>query len=111
MFLIERDAIEDGGFAAVEASIDGEPESLVLYREGDVVRGWLNVCPHAGRPLDYAPGKFVKSRDGLLLCPVHGAGFATDTGECKVGPCVGQALRAVALELREGGVYLAAVTR
>ena len=35
--------IADGGFAEVEATIDGDAESLVLYRVGDEVRAWLNV--------------------------------------------------------------------
>ena len=45
--------IADGGFAEVEATIDGDAESLVLYRVGDEVRAWLNVCPHAWRRLDW----------------------------------------------------------
>jgi len=55
-------AIEDGGFAEVEAVIDGDAESLILHRRGAEVRAWLNVCPHAGRRLDWAPGRFLTSR-------------------------------------------------
>src|SRR3546814_18876070 len=44
--------IEDGGFAEAEANIDGDAESLILHRDGDPVRAWLNICPHAGRRLD-----------------------------------------------------------
>src|SRR3546814_6586355 len=55
--------IEDGGFAEVEAAIDGDAESLILHRDGDAVRAWLNICPHAGRRLDWAPGQFLKSRE------------------------------------------------
>ena len=40
-------AIEDGGLAEVEATVDGDAESLILHRDGDRVRGWFNVCPHA----------------------------------------------------------------
>lgn len=99
--------IEDGGFAEVEASIDGDAESLVLYRHGSEVRAWLNVCPHAGRRLDWAPGKFLKSKDGLLVCAAHGASFELEHGLCVAGPCRGAALRAVAVEVREGEVVLA----
>src|SRR3546814_14506864 len=38
--------IEDGGFAEAEATIDGDAESLILHRDGDAVRAWLNICPH-----------------------------------------------------------------
>ncbi|QND78654.1 Rieske 2Fe-2S domain-containing protein [Pseudoxanthomonas mexicana] len=99
--------IADGGFAEVEAMIDGDAESLILYRLGDEVRAWLNVCPHAGRRLDWAPGQFLKSKDGHLVCAAHGASFELDRGDCIAGPCRGDALRAVQVQLRDGEVWLA----
>ena len=99
--------IADGGFAEVEATIDGDAASLVLYRLGDEVRAWLNVCPHAGRRLDWAPGQFLKSKDGHLVCAAHGASFELDRGDCVAGPCRGDALRAVQVQVRDGEVWLA----
>ena len=99
--------IADGGFAEVEAMIDGDAESLVLYRLGDEVHAWLNVCPHAGRRLDWAPGQFLKSKDGHLVCAAHGASFELDRGDCVAGPCRGDALRAVQVQVRDGEVWLA----
>lgn len=99
--------IAEGGFAEVEATIDGDAESLVLYRLGDEVRAWLNVCPHAGRRLDWAPGQFLKSKDGHLVCAAHGASFELDRGDCVAGPCRGDALRAVQVQVRDGAVWLA----
>lgn len=105
--LIALEAIADGGLAAVEAEVDGAAESLIVHRRGDAVRAWLNVCPHAGRRLDFMPGQFLKSRDELLVCAVHGASFELDGGECVAGPCRGDHLRAVAVEIRDGHVFLA----
>ena len=99
--------IPDGGFAEAEGLVDGSMESLILHRNGDAVRAWLNVCPHAGRRLDWAPGEFLKSKDGLLVCAVHGASFETVAGECVAGPCRGDHLRAVAIEVRDGQIHLA----
>jgi len=104
--LIALERIADGGFAEVEAGIDGDHESLVLYRDGDSVRGWLNICPHAGRRLDWAPGQFLKSKAGDLVCAAHGASFSLIDGECIAGPCKGDRLRAVAVEVRDGQVFL-----
>ena len=95
------------GFAEAEAVLDGDAESLVLYRDGDHVRAWLNVCPHARRRLDWAPGQFLKSREGHLVCAAHGASFELEGGACVAGPCRGDMLRAVAVEVRDGEVYLA----
>ncbi len=105
--LIAVEAVADGAFAEVEVCLEGDFESAVLYRDGAQVRGWLNICPHAGRRLDWAPGQFLKSREGHLVCAAHGASFSLENGECVAGPCKGDALRAVALQVRDGNVYLA----
>jgi Ferredoxin subunits of nitrite reductase and ring-hydroxylating dioxygenases len=105
--LLSLDSIPDGGLAEAQATLDGEPESLVLYRDGGSVRAWLNVCPHAGRRLDWAPGQFLKSREGQLVCAAHGASFELQQGTCVAGPCRGDALRAVPVEVRDGQVWLA----
>lgn len=104
--LASLQAIEDGGFAEAEAEIDGSAESLILYRDGGAVRAWLNVCPHAGRRLDWAPGQFLKSKDGLLVCAVHGASFELQRGECVAGPCRGDCLKPVAVEVAGDAVVL-----
>ena len=104
--LIALERLADGGFAEVEATLDGDAESLVLYRDGDAVRAWLDICPHAGRRLDWAPGQFLKSKDGLLVCAAHGASFELQAGLCTAGPCRGEALRAVAVTVRDGAVWL-----
>lgn len=105
--LIALDSIADGGLVETEVVIEGDAESLILHREGQSVRAWLNICPHAGRRLDWAPGQFLKSRDGLLVCAAHGASFELARGQCVAGPCRGEALRAIAVEVRDGGVWLA----
>ena len=104
--LLALDRLVDGGFAEVEVTLDGDAESLLLYRHGDDVRAWLNICPHAGRRLDWAPGQFLKSRDGLLVCAAHGASFELGGGRCVAGPCRGDALRAVPVTVRDGAVWL-----
>ncbi|GAB3748206.1 Rieske (2Fe-2S) protein [Lysobacter olei] len=105
--LLALDRLPEGGFAETEAVVDGDAESLILYREGDTVRAWFNICPHAGRRLDWAPGEFLRSKDGLLVCAAHGASFELGGGECVAGPCRGEALRAVPVVIRDGAVFLA----
>ncbi|MFD0725718.1 Rieske (2Fe-2S) protein [Lysobacter brunescens] len=99
--------LPEGEPVAVEATLDGEAESLILFREGDAVRAWRNICPHAGRPLDWSPGKFLRSKDGLLVCAVHGASFELGQGACVAGPCRGQSLGAVPVAVVDGQVLSA----
>lgn len=108
--LIALDALVDGELHELEADIDGEAESLIVLRTGETVRAWRNICPHAGRRLDWAPGKFLRSKDGLLVCAVHGASFELTDGGCVAGPCRGDRLRAVALRVDAGMVRVVGAT-
>jgi nitrite reductase/ring-hydroxylating ferredoxin subunit len=109
--LCRLDEIPEGGATAVDATlaIDGEaglePSSLILLRRGGQVRCYLNICPHTGRRLDYAPGKFLLKND-TLICAVHGATFNQADGLCIAGPCRGEHLREVALQVRDGAIHL-----
>lgn len=105
--LTTLDRLRDGTLVEVEAVLGGDAESLIVHRRGDAVRAWLNVCPHAGRRLDWAPGQFLTTGEGLLVCAAHGASFELENGTCVAGPCRGDALRAVPVEVREGQVWLA----
>ena len=98
--------LPDGEICAADALVEGDPESILLLRDGDDVRAWLNICPHAGRRLDWSPGNFLRSKDGGLVCAAHGATFDLVTGECVAGPCRGSHLRAVPVQVREGTVWL-----
>ena len=89
------------GLSETEADVGGEPQSLIVLRRGAHVQAWLNVCPHAGRRLDWAPGKFLVDK-GRLVCAAHGAVFELERGECVAGPCRGQSLVPVALAPDDG---------
>jgi nitrite reductase/ring-hydroxylating ferredoxin subunit len=99
-------SLPDGEPEACDGVVDGDAEPIILLRDGDTVRAWLNICPHAGRRLDWAPGRFLRSKAGELVCAVHGATFEMEAGLCVAGPCVGASLRAVAVEVRDGAVWL-----
>jgi nitrite reductase/ring-hydroxylating ferredoxin subunit len=103
--LITRSSLAFDDIVGVDALIDGENESIMIHFDGDTIRAWLNVCPHAGRRMDYAPGRFL--RDGLhLVCAAHGASFELRHGQCVAGPCRGAHLREVVVSEAEGGVLV-----
>lgn len=97
--------VPDGGALAASGQTAGGAEPLVLLRRGDSIRAFLNICPHAGRALDWAPGRFLMD-NGHLVCGAHGAVFTVPDGNCVSGPCRGQRLHEVPVELRDGVVYL-----
>ena len=103
--LCRLDEIPDGGATAVDLVLDGEAQSVIVLRHGDTARVFLNICPHAGRRLDYAPGRFLLKNDSMI-CAVHGATFEKASGLCVAGPCRGQHLRALAARVDRGVVTL-----
>jgi nitrite reductase/ring-hydroxylating ferredoxin subunit len=102
------DELHDMRPVTVEARVEGEPESLILLRSGEQVSVFLNVCPHAGRRLDWAPGKFLME-GGRLVCAAHGASFDMPSGTCVAGPCKGQSLRALVPRVEAGEVWIEGV--
>lgn len=103
--LCRLDEIPDGGALGVKVESATGGFGLVLLREGERVFAYHNECPHAGRPLDYVPGRFLV-KDGRIVCAAHGATFAVASGECLGGPCR-SGLVAVPVQVSEGGVVTA----
>ena len=95
--LIRRSDLPDSGLIAVDADIDGETASILVDCSRNPLQAWANACPHQGRRLDYAPGKFLIDK-GRLVCAAHGATFQLDDGLCVGGPCRGEHLSSVAIE-------------
>ncbi|MET0293243.1 MAG: Rieske 2Fe-2S domain-containing protein [Steroidobacteraceae bacterium] len=88
---------------------DGDwPLRGLLVRNGEAVQGFVNRCPHAGHQLSFRPDKFLTPDKTLILCQSHGALFDKATGRCVGGPCVGEALTPVPVEVVGGVVRLAA---
>lgn len=97
--LIDPADVPEGVLVALEIEIGGEPLAVMALRQGERLQVWHNACPHAGRRLDYAPGKFLM-HGGRLVCAAHGAQFSMDDGTCVDGP--GRGGRLAALEVSRG---------
>jgi nitrite reductase/ring-hydroxylating ferredoxin subunit len=95
--LIRRSDLPASGLVAIDAPIDGENTSILVDCGRTPLQAWLNCCPHQGRRLDYAPGKFL-IHEGQLVCAAHGATFELSDGLCVGGPCRGEHLAKVMVE-------------
>jgi nitrite reductase/ring-hydroxylating ferredoxin subunit len=70
------------------------------------VRAYVNRCPHRALSLNLLPDRFLSADGTVIVCSMHGAVFEKRTGLCVTGPCVGGALRALAVEVVAGVVML-----
>ena len=71
------------------------------------IAAFVNYCPHAGHPLNMRPDRFLTPDRNLILCCSHGALFTRDDGLCIAGPCQGQKLTPIPVEVLGGHVLLA----
>ena len=105
--LCRLDEIPDGdsrGFDPAPGGFTG----LFAVRHGEQVYVYVNSCPHIGVPLDWAPHRFLTRDRSKIICAVHGAEFQIDTGECTSGPCLGDRLEQVMIEIKDGMVLVPA---
>ena len=102
--LAELDETGSRGFAVGEGDW---PLRGFLVKTPNGIAAYVNCCPHAGHPLNLRPNKFLTPDRNLILCTSHGALFARDDGLCVAGPCAGQALTPIPIEVVAGFVMIA----
>ncbi|MDZ7790269.1 MAG: Rieske (2Fe-2S) protein [Xanthomonadales bacterium] len=107
VFLCPAEELAEGQYREFQIEQDGEPVWLILTRRGGRPHAWCNTCPHQGRPLNFAPDRFLTDDDNRLVCAHHGAVFDPDSGVCVDGPCKNAELRALTVEESDGRVYAA----
>jgi nitrite reductase/ring-hydroxylating ferredoxin subunit len=79
-----------------------------VVRVRGTVHAYLNSCPHARHPLNLRQHDFLTADGLLILCHSHGALFERQTGYCVAGPCAGQGLERLPLQLEGDFVLIAA---
>lgn len=107
ILLCHMTALPDGDARGVDPLGAGQ-DSILLVRQGASVYGYRDLCPHFGvTPLPWRRHAYLNHARDMIVCAAHGALFRIDDGVCVSGPCLGQALTPVQLDIRaDGAVYL-----
>lgn len=90
------------GFPGAPGTFSG----LIVVRQGEEVYAYENACPHIGTPLDWTPDRFLSADGRYLICATHGAQFTISDGMCIAGPCRGDRLTQVNVEIRDGVILV-----
>jgi len=98
--------IERGPGRRFEVRLDGELAPAFVVRYNGRACAFLNRCAHVSVELDWEPGRFFDPAQVYLICSTHGAVYEPDSGRCVAGPCKGARLSAIAVEERDGSIYL-----
>ncbi len=105
--ICEAAALAEAGKGArfAWAPAGGEGKGFAIRYEGEA-HAFVNRCPHSGVELDWLPGEFFEESGLYLICSTHGAIFEPSNGLCVAGPCQGARLQAIAVEEREGRIFI-----
>ncbi|MFW5824796.1 MAG: Rieske (2Fe-2S) protein [Marinobacter sp.] len=82
-----------------EFTLEGQP--CFVFRHGNRLLAYRNLCPHLGITFNWRPGQFMDADGCFIHCANHGALFTPESGECIAGPCQGDRLIPVSLRVRD----------
>ena len=90
------------GFSTEETGAD--QEVFIINKHGKFC-AYINSCPHTGAPLEWMPHQFLSLDGESIQCSLHGARFTIDEGHCIQGPCIGQGLAPITLEIIDDIIF------
>jgi nitrite reductase/ring-hydroxylating ferredoxin subunit len=98
--------VESGtGFRFTVTRYGREEPAFVVRYQGKVY-GYLNQCGHVPAQLDWQPGEFFDDSKIYLICSIHGALYAPESGRCLGGRCQGKGLKALAVSEIDDKIFL-----
>jgi nitrite reductase/ring-hydroxylating ferredoxin subunit len=99
-------SLEDPGSQGfVIDGLDGTVE-LFVVRRGDLLAAYKNSCPHTGANLEWQADQFLDLSRSYIQCATHGALFRIEDGFCVRGPCAGDSLEPIEVQLVDSGVVV-----
>ena len=107
-FLCPLEDLEAGHTRTLElhAETPRRRQAIVFIDEGGELRAYVNECMHIAIPLDLYSGDLWSEDKKHLRCLTHGALYRPKDGYCVHGPCVGQSLERLRVEVQSDGVYV-----
>ncbi|QJR20599.1 Rieske 2Fe-2S domain-containing protein [Pelagibacterium halotolerans] len=82
-------------------------DTMFVVRQGERLYGYRNHCPHYDQArMNWKKDEFLNGARDRIMCFAHGALFDIASGECEIGPCLGQRLTSVKLTVRDGQVWI-----
>jgi nitrite reductase/ring-hydroxylating ferredoxin subunit len=100
------DEILDGGAKEFSYRSGTNVHDIFVQRQGAGVFAYVNICPHAGTPLNMDDDTFMEKTGRYLMCHTHGALFQLEDGLCVAGPCNGARLQAVDITVANGNIIV-----
>ena len=104
--LCRADQLAERGRAVVfDVLLWRQPARAFALRFDGRVVAYINRCAHVPTEMDWQPGEFLDAERRNIVCSIHGATYAPESGRCVGGPCGRGRLMALAVSERDGQVY------
>jgi len=79
-------------------------DSLFVIKLADRILAYRDLCPHYGSTtLPWQKDAYLDATGNYIVCAAHGALFDLRTAECVSGPCLGDALDTIPLDIQPDG--------
>jgi len=115
------DELDDPGAKGVMIHLPDSDKhiEILLVRKAGEIHAYHNRCPHTGVQLEWVPDQFLDLDRHYIQCAAHGALFRMQDGYshgalfrmqdgyCVRGPCAGDFLVQVDVQLMDGAVVMA----
>ncbi len=106
LICLSREVVEAGPGVRFVVEREGRPVPAFVIRFHGQVHAYLNECGHVPAELDWMPGEFFDHSKLYLICSIHGALYAPDSGRCLGGRCQGKGLQPVMVREVDGMIWL-----
>lgn len=104
--LCRLEELPDGQSFGFDPTDQGR-DTMFIVRRGEQLHAWRNACPHVdGAPMAWRKDAYLNGRRDRIVCYAHGAQFDIASGECLLGPCLGQHLTPVRVSTNAQGEVL-----
>jgi nitrite reductase/ring-hydroxylating ferredoxin subunit len=107
VLLCHLDDIPEQGSLGFDPHQEGR-DTVFIVRQGAALYAYRDMCPHYGdTALPWRKDVYLDTSGQNIICASHGARFDITSGLCTLGPCLGQSLTGITLQVTEEGQVFA----
>ena len=91
--------IADPGSKSFQLNDKGYILDIFVVHKDARFHAFINRCPHTGINLEWQEDRFLDIDHAFIQCATHDALFEIENGRCIHGPCAGESLSVIVIEV------------
>lgn len=108
IYLCKLNQIDVNSTKGFSLDVAGKKDKLEIFlaRNSQGLFGYTNQCPHTLVNLNWQADQFLNYDKNFIQCSMHGALFRVHDGLCIWGPCQGQSLISMNINIKDEDVMV-----